>query len=98
MKQRKLTKKINIGTVEIGGNAPISVQSMCNTDTRNVKATVRQINELTDAGCELIRVAVLDKEAAQAIGMTHWQTMRYIVRYRVRCVKIHYEVSVTKLA
>ena len=68
MKQRKLTKKINIGSVEIGGNAPISVQSMCNTDTRDVKATVRQINELTDAGCELIRVAVLDKEAAQAIG------------------------------
>ncbi len=68
MKQRRLTKKINIGEVEIGDDAPISVQSMCNTDTRDIKATVRQIHELTDAGCEIIRVAVLDKQAAQAIG------------------------------
>jgi len=68
MYERRKSKKINIGNVEVGGNAPISVQSMCNTDTRDVKATVRQIQELTDAGCEIIRVAVLDKEAAQAIG------------------------------
>ena len=68
MNERRKTKKINIGNVEIGGDAPISVQSMCNTDTREIKATVRQIQELTEAGCELIRVAVLDKQAAQAIG------------------------------
>ena len=68
MQARRKSKKINIGNVEVGGNSPISVQSMCNTDTRDVKATVRQIQELTDAGCEIIRVAVLDKEAAQAIG------------------------------
>ena len=68
MNERRKTKKINIGNVEIGGDAPISVQSMCNTDTRDIKATVRQIQELTEAGCELIRVAVLDKQAAQAIG------------------------------
>jgi len=68
MIERRATKKINIGGVEIGGDAPISVQSMCNTDTRDVQATVKQIQELTDAGCELIRVAVLDNQAAQAIG------------------------------
>lgn len=65
---RKLTKKVRIGDRYIGGNEPILVQSMCNTDTRDVGATVNQIKELTDAGCEIIRVAVLDMEAARAIG------------------------------
>ena len=68
MIKRKETKKIRVGNVEVGGDAPISVQSMCNTDTRDVKATIEQINKLTDAGCEIIRVAVLNKEAAQAIS------------------------------
>ncbi len=68
MKKRRITKKIRIGNVEIGGGAPISVQSMCNTDTRDVKATVEQISKLADAGCELVRVAVLNIEAAEAIG------------------------------
>jgi len=54
--------------VEIGGDSPISVQSMCNTDTRDVRATIRQIKRLEDCGCELIRVAVLNKEAVQSIG------------------------------
>lgn len=66
--KRKKAKKIKIGGVYIGGDAPISVQSMCNTDTRDVDATVAQIRELTQAGCEIIRVAVPDMEAAQAIG------------------------------
>ena len=65
---RKMTRKVRIGDRYIGGNEPILVQSMCNTDTRDVAATVNQIKELTDAGCEIIRVAVLDMEAAQAIG------------------------------
>jgi (E)-4-hydroxy-3-methylbut-2-enyl-diphosphate synthase len=68
MIQRKKTRKIRIGNVEIGGDAPVSVQSMCNTDTRDVKSTVEQINKLSDAGCELIRVAVLNQDAAEAIG------------------------------
>jgi (E)-4-hydroxy-3-methylbut-2-enyl-diphosphate synthase len=62
------TKKIQIGNVEIGGNSPVSVQSMCNTDTRDVKSTVEQIHRLTDAGCELVRVAVLNNDAAVSIG------------------------------
>ena len=64
---RKNTKKIRIGNKFIGGDEPILVQSMCNTDTRDVKATVNQIKELEEAGCEIIRVAVLDNEAAAAI-------------------------------
>ncbi len=58
---------VNIGGVKIGGDYPVAVQSMCNTDTRNVEATVNQILKLEDAGCEIIRAAVPDMEAAQAI-------------------------------
>lgn len=61
------TRKIRVGTVEIGGGAPISIQSMTNTDTRDVKATVEQVLRLEEAGCEIIRVAVPDLEAAQAV-------------------------------
>jgi (E)-4-hydroxy-3-methylbut-2-enyl-diphosphate synthase len=61
---RKRTKQITLGGVKIGGGAPVVVQSMTNTDTRDVKATVGQINRLAEAGCEVVRVAVLNKEAA----------------------------------
>ena len=67
MIKRRKTKQIQIGNVKIGADAPISVQSMCNTDTRDIKATLNQIKELSDAGCELVRLAVLTKEAAEAI-------------------------------
>lgn len=65
---RKITKIINIGNLKIGGNNPIRVQSMCNTKTQDVKSTVRQIKELEETGCEIIRVAVPDMEAAKALG------------------------------
>ncbi|KKP57861.1 MAG: 4-hydroxy-3-methylbut-2-en-1-yl diphosphate synthase [Candidatus Moranbacteria bacterium GW2011_GWF2_34_56] len=68
MIKRKKTRKIKIGNVFIGGDAPVAIQSMCNTDTRDVEATVAQIKELIQAGCEIIRVAVPDMEAAKAIG------------------------------
>ncbi len=64
---RKKTREINIGGVKIGGDNPIAIQSMCNTDTRNVEETVKQIKELENAGCEIIRVAVPDMQAAEAI-------------------------------
>lgn len=64
---RKKTRQITVGDVEIGGDSPISVQSMTNTDTRDIEKTVAQIAELEAAGCELIRVAVIDGEAAKAI-------------------------------
>ncbi|OGQ86371.1 MAG: 4-hydroxy-3-methylbut-2-en-1-yl diphosphate synthase [Deltaproteobacteria bacterium RIFOXYD12_FULL_56_24] len=64
---RKKTRQIKVGNVAVGGDAPIAVQSMTNTDTRDLAATVAQIHRLTEAGCEIIRVAVLDLEAAAAI-------------------------------
>lgn len=67
MIKRRISKQILIGDVKIGGDAQISVQSMCNTDTRDVKATLNQINALADRGCEIVRLAVLDKDAAYAI-------------------------------
>ena len=67
MIKRRHSKQIQIGNVKIGGDAPISVQSMSNTDTRDIKKTVAQIKELEEAGCELIRLAVLNKDAADAI-------------------------------
>ncbi|HIJ79184.1 MAG: flavodoxin-dependent (E)-4-hydroxy-3-methylbut-2-enyl-diphosphate synthase [Desulfobulbaceae bacterium] len=67
MIKRKKTRQIKVGQVAIGGDAPIAVQSMTNTDTRDVEKTVAQIHGLEEAGCEIIRVAVLDLEAAEAI-------------------------------
>lgn len=58
---------VNVGGVKIGGDYPISIQSMTNTDTRNASETAAQINRLADAGCEIARVAVPDNEAAEAI-------------------------------
>ena len=63
-----MTKQIKIGTVAVGGGAPVSIQSMCNTKTDDVTATVEQILRLEEAGCEIIRVAVPDMPAAKAIG------------------------------
>lgn len=63
-----LTKLIRIGDVEIGAGKPLAIQSMTNTDTRDVMATARQIAELRDTGCDIVRFAVPDMEAARAIG------------------------------
>jgi len=67
MKPRRKSKPIKIGSVTVGGGAPIVVQSMTKTDTRNIRATINQIKELEDCGCELVRLAVPDSEAAGAI-------------------------------
>ncbi len=64
----KTTKKIKIGSIYIGGGSPIAVQSMTNTKTYDVKATVEQIKRLEKAGCELVRVSVPDEASVQAIG------------------------------
>jgi len=65
--RRKKTRPIYVGSVKIGGDAPVVVQSMTCTDTRDVKSTVEQIKRLEDAGCEIIRVAVPDRDAAAAL-------------------------------
>jgi (E)-4-hydroxy-3-methylbut-2-enyl-diphosphate synthase len=64
---RRISKAIKIGSVTVGGGAPVVVQSMTKTDTRDVKATVRQIKQLEEVGCEIIRVAVPDAQAAEAL-------------------------------
>lgn len=64
---RRKTKNVMVGSVGIGSDHPISIQSMTNTDTRNVEATVSQIKALTLAGCEIVRLAVPDHEAAEAL-------------------------------
>ncbi|MCP4345900.1 MAG: flavodoxin-dependent (E)-4-hydroxy-3-methylbut-2-enyl-diphosphate synthase [Desulfobacterales bacterium] len=66
--KRKKTRQISVGNVKVGGIAPIAVQSMTNTYTQDVRATVSQIQCLEQAGCEIVRVAVPDNEAAEAIS------------------------------
>ena len=63
-----MTKKVMCGDVQIGGGAPISVQSMCNTDTYNIKATTDQVIRLADAGCQIVRITVPKPDAAEAFG------------------------------
>lgn len=66
--ERKRTREIAVGTVPIGGGAPIAVQSMTKTDTKDIEATLRQITSLARSGCEIVRVAVPDADAATAFG------------------------------
>ncbi len=65
--ERKKTKQISIGSVKIGGGAAVAVQSMTNTDTKDVSSTLAQIERLHKKGCEIVRCAVIDKEAAKAL-------------------------------
>ena len=63
-----MTREVRVGDVKIGGNNPISVQSMTNTDTRDVEKTVAQIKRLEEVGCDIVRVAVVDMDAAKSIS------------------------------
>jgi (E)-4-hydroxy-3-methylbut-2-enyl-diphosphate synthase len=64
---RRRSKPVHVGDVQVGGDAPIAVQSMCSTDTADVEATVRQLDQLKDAGCDIVRIAVPDRAAAEAL-------------------------------
>ena len=63
-----MTRQILVGGVPVGGGAPVTIQSMCNTPTGDVAATAAQIQRLTQAGCQIVRVAVPDLAAARALG------------------------------
>ena len=63
-----MTKQIHVGKVSVGGGAPVSIQSMTNTRTDDVQATLKQIRTLAAAGCDIIRVAVPDMAAARAVA------------------------------
>ncbi|MSQ11761.1 MAG: flavodoxin-dependent (E)-4-hydroxy-3-methylbut-2-enyl-diphosphate synthase [Dehalococcoidia bacterium] len=89
MIKRRPTKPVYVGGVKIGGDAPITVQSMTKTDTRDVKATVRQIKELEALGCEIIRCAVPDMAAAQALG----EIKRQIKIPLVADIHFHYQLA-----
>jgi len=67
LKKQRVSRPVRLGNVTVGGGAPIAVQSMSKTDTRDVRSTVNQIRELEESGCEIIRVAVPDRQAAAAI-------------------------------
>lgn len=71
---RRRARQIQLGSVPVGGDAPVVVQSMCNTDTRDVTATLAQIERLVEAGCELVRLAVLDGKAVEALGVIKRET------------------------
>ncbi|WHH61788.1 flavodoxin-dependent (E)-4-hydroxy-3-methylbut-2-enyl-diphosphate synthase [Petroclostridium sp. X23] len=72
--KRRQTKEVKVGSVNIGGNAGISIQSMTNTDTRNPEATLEQIWRLEEAGCDLVRMAVPDMDAAYSISKIRGRT------------------------
>ncbi|MDP6631432.1 MAG: flavodoxin-dependent (E)-4-hydroxy-3-methylbut-2-enyl-diphosphate synthase [Kiritimatiellia bacterium] len=72
--KRRPTRQIHVGSVPVGGDAPVSVQTMTKTDTRDVDATVEQINEVATLGCDIVRLAVIDEAAASALGEIKKQT------------------------
>ena len=65
---KHMTKPVRIGDLTIGGGRPVTIQSMTNVDSRDEAALLRQIAELTDAGCQIVRIAVPDMEAAETMG------------------------------
>ena len=89
MPNRRVSKPIYIGSVKVGGDAPITVQSMTKTDTRDVSATVAQIKGLEEAGCEIIRSAVPDMEAAKALG----EIKRQINIPLIADIHFHYQLA-----
>ena len=93
MNKRRITKKIQVGDVNVGGDAPVSVQSMTKTDTRDVAATVTQIRALEEAGCEIIRSAVPDMEAAEALAAIKKQ----ITIPLVADIHFHYQLALEAL-
>lgn len=92
MIERRPTRQVMIGNVPVGGEAPIAVQSMCSTDTRDIDATVAQINALEQAGCEIVRVAVPTREAGEAFGEIRRQTILPLV------ADIHFDYRMALLA
>ncbi len=89
---KRTTRTISLGNLELGGDSPIRVQSMTNTDTRNIPKTINQINELQQAGCEIVRLAVPDTEAAHALAAIRKETKVPLV------ADIHFEARLAVLS
>src|SRR5438270_11043289 len=91
MVARRKSIPVNVGGVVIGGAAPVAVQTMTKTDTRDVKATLRQIHELKEAGCEIVRPAVPDRDAPEALrGIVKASPLRVIA-------DIHYDHTLARM-
>jgi (E)-4-hydroxy-3-methylbut-2-enyl-diphosphate synthase len=93
MRSRRVSKALNVGDVKVGGDAPITVQSMTKTDTRDVDATVAQIKQLEEAGCEIVRAAVPDMEAASALAEIKRQTKIPLIAD----IHFHYQLALESL-
>lgn len=94
MIKRRVSKAIQVGDVTVGGNAPITVQSMTKTDTRDVQATVRQIKELEEVGCDIIRPAVPDMQAAIALKEIKKQVKIPVIAD----IHFHYKLALEAIA
>lgn len=92
--QRRISRELQVGTVKVGAGAEISVQSMTKTDTRNVSATVKQIHELEAVGCDIIRCAVPDMDAAKAIP----DIMKQIHIPLIADIHFHYQLALEAIA
>lgn len=86
---RRKSRQVSVENVKIGGDAPVSVQSMTTTDTRDIDATVKQIKRLEEVGCDIVRVAVLDKQAAESLG----EIKRQINIPLVADIHFHYRLA-----
>ena len=91
---RRVSKQIHVGSVAVGGDARVTVQSMTKTDTRDVTATVEQIRGLQEAGCDIVRAAVPDMEAAQALA----EIKRQISIPLIADIHFHYQLALESLA
>src|ERR1043165_7358054 len=90
---RKLTRAVKVRDIQIGGGAPVAVQSMTKTDTTDVDGTLKQINEMVEAGCEIVRIAVPDDDGGAAV---------YEIRKRtdvpiVADIHFHYKLALKAL-
>ena len=94
MIKRRVSKAIQVGDVTVGGNSPITVQSMTKTDTRDVQATVRQIKELEEVGCDIIRPAVPDMQAAIALKEIKKQVKIPVIAD----IHFHYKLALEAIA
>jgi (E)-4-hydroxy-3-methylbut-2-enyl-diphosphate synthase len=92
-KMKRNTKSVMVGNVQIGGGAPVAVQSMTKTDTTDVDGTIKQIEEMTVAGCEIVRIAVPDKDAAIALKEIRKRTAVPIVAD----IHFHYKLALMAL-
>src|ERR687894_58619 len=90
---RRISRAVKVGNIQIGGDAPVAVQSMTKTDTTDVDGTIKQIEEMTAAGCEIVRIAVPDKDAAIALKEIRKRTEMPLVAD----IHFHYKLALMAL-